>query len=72
MISHPHDATVCVKKISELAVVMIKHQHELSVRDAAHMIFDKWLDLEPLVVDSEVCVTVHHDDRTSKKNGEQL
>lgn len=60
VVTHPHDATVCVKKISELAVIMIKHQDALgtsiSAREAAHRIFDKRLDLEPLILESEVRV----------------
>lgn len=29
VVTHPHDATMCARKISELALIMIKHQDGL-------------------------------------------
>lgn len=52
VIRHPHDATRTVRKISELAVVLAQNQN-VPTRYAAHMIFDAWLDREPLVIEKE-------------------
>ncbi len=52
-VTHPHDCTTSVREISKLAVIMARQDHNLTVRDAAHVIFDAWLDRERRVVDTE-------------------
>lgn len=53
VVTHPHDCTTSVKEISKLAVIMATQNHNLTVRDAAHVIFDAWLDRERRIVETE-------------------
>ncbi len=53
-VTHPHDCTTSVREISKLAVIMVSQDHDLTVRDAAHVIFDAWLDKEIRILETEV------------------
>ena len=52
IVRKPHDASLTVKRISELALVLSKTQN-VPPREAAHIIFDAWLDQEPLIIKAD-------------------
>lgn len=48
IVRDPHDASLTVKKISEQALILSRYEN-VPPRKAAHIIFDAWLDQEPLM-----------------------
>lgn len=48
IVRDPYDASVAVRKLSEQALILSRSQN-LPPRKAAHIIFDAWLDQEPLM-----------------------
>lgn len=59
IVRKPHDASVTTKKIAELALVLSQSQ-KVSPREAAHIIFDAWLDQEPLITKADTQIPVRH------------